>query len=314
MENARLGEKLVADELFDLTLYRELRKKADGEMAVLLDQLIPIEERHFRFWQNFFKISGAGLSRRERLKLRMFVWFCRIFGGAGVSLILEAIEINGVKKYLRVWELYKDEPLGEAVRGVLDDELRHEDSIVSDKISRQVHPERIRDIFLGLNDGLVEILGTLSGFFAAFHSVSTVLGAVFTVSIAGAFSMAAGAFVAESSEKEAEETEKGKKRFLSGEMKESDASPPFRSALLVGISYLFGAAIPIVPVLFGAESILLSLLISGVIIVIVSYLVAFLSGMAVRRRILMNLVIIALAVGVTWLIGVLARNYFGINV
>lgn len=314
MENSALGKQLVVEELFDLTLYRKLRKTAVGEVAVLLDELIPIEERHFNFWHGFFKITGVELGMMQRFKLSVFVLFCRVFGEAGVSLVLEAIEINGVKKYLRVWEMYKDTPLGKAVREILDDELRHEDTIVSDKIKRQIHPQRIRDLFLGLNDGLVEILGTLSGFFAAFQSVSTVLGAVSTVAIAGAFSMAAGVFVAVSSGREAEETEKSKGRFMSGETGKTGVSRPFGSALIVGVSYLFGAAIPILPVFFGAESIVLSLFVSGAVIIGVSYLLAFLSGMDVKRRIAMNLVIIGLAVGVTWLIGVLAREYFGINV
>ncbi len=177
-----------------------------------------------------------------------------------------------------------------------------------------MHPERIRDIFLGLNDGLVEILGTLSGFFAAFQSVSTVLGAVFTVAVAGAFSMAAGAFVAESSEQEARRVEKEKGDYLEGRREEPEATHLFASALVVGVSYLFGAAIPILPVFFGSENILVSLVVSGAVIVLVSYFLAFLSGMDVKRRVMMNLVIIGLAVGVTWFIGILARDVFGIQV
>jgi VIT1/CCC1 family predicted Fe2+/Mn2+ transporter len=49
-------------------------------------------------------------------------------------------------------------------------------------------------------------------------------------------------------------------------------------------------------------------------IVVVSTLLAFLSGMDVRRRIVMNLVIIAAAVGVTYLIGLLTRTLWGISV
>lgn len=310
----KLGRQLVADELFDLTLYQKLRQGADLDTQALLDELIPIETRHLGFWQDFFQASGVTLGVGQRLKLALLVWFCRIFRGAGVSLVLEAIEINGVKKYLRVWEEYRDLPLGGAVRTILDDELRHEDAIVSDKIKRRVHPERIRDIFLGLNDGLVEILGTLSGFFAAFQSVSTVLGAVFTVAVAGAFSMAAGAFVAESSEQEARRVEKEKGDYLEGRREEPEATHLFASALVVGVSYLFGAAIPILPVFFGSENILVSLVVSGAVIVLVSYFLAFLSGMDVKRRVMMNLVIIGLAVGVTWFIGILARDVFGIQV
>ena len=43
-------------------------------------------------------------------------------------------------------------------------------------------------------------------------------------------------------------------------------------------------------------------------------LLAFLSGMDVRRRIAINLVIIAAAVGVTYVIGLVTRALFGISV
>ena len=96
------------------------------------------------------------------------VILCRIGRDTGIHLTLEAVEIYGIRKYLDVWEHYKDDPLREAVRRVLEDEFKHEDNIVSNAIKRKIHPARIRDIFLGFNDGLVEVLGAVSGFFAAF--------------------------------------------------------------------------------------------------------------------------------------------------
>ena len=179
---------------------------------------------------------------------------------------------------------------------------------MADTVKRKIHPEHIRDVFLGLNDGLVEILGSVSGFFIAFHTVPAVLAASLTVSIAGAFSMASGAYIAVSSEREAGELERGKKRYLSGE------THPLSSAVTVGISYLVGAVIPIIPVFFGAENIMLSLVVSAVAITVVSALLAFLSGMDMKRRILSNLFITLLAVGVTALIGFFARQLFGIGI
>lgn len=44
-----------------------------------------------------------------------------------IHLVLEAIEIHGVRKYLTLWEAYQRDPLGAAVREVLEDEFRHED-------------------------------------------------------------------------------------------------------------------------------------------------------------------------------------------
>lgn len=44
--DARLGRRLVLDELFDLTLYRSLQRVAPPGLQAILDQLIPIETRH----------------------------------------------------------------------------------------------------------------------------------------------------------------------------------------------------------------------------------------------------------------------------
>ena len=309
-----LGKSLVLDELADLTLYRRLATFSRGDTAALLKSLIPIEERHYHFWQDFFHLDLPILDPLRLFKLWLLTGFCRISGEAGTNLVLEAIEINGVKKYLSVWERYKNEPLGAAVREILEDELGHEDEIVSDAIRRRVHPERIRDIFLGLNDGLVEVLGAVSGFFIAFQSVSSVLAASFTVAVAGAFSMAAGAYVATGSEDEAADIERRKHRFLDGTEEPAASSRPLVSAAIVGISYIFGSLVPILPVFFGAEDFVLSAIVSAFVVVLVSTLLAFLSGMDVRRRIAINLVIVALAVAVTAAIGHAAKSLCGIEV
>jgi vacuolar iron transporter family protein len=37
----------------------------------------------------------------------------------------------------------------------VEDEFRHEDAVVTGHSERTINPERVRNIFLGLNDGLV---------------------------------------------------------------------------------------------------------------------------------------------------------------
>lgn len=212
--DARLGKRLVLDELLDLSLYRALRPVATGSLQGVLDQLIPIETRHYRFWQEFFGLKLERLDPARRLKLALLVAVARLFGAPAIHLILEAIEVFGVRKYLAVWRQYEATPLGQAVREVLEDEFKHEDTVVSAEAERQINPQRVRDIFLGLNDGLVEILGAVSGFFAAFTSATTVLMAGLMVGVAGALSMGAGAYLAGSSEAEVRDTEARRRRFL----------------------------------------------------------------------------------------------------
>ena len=67
---------------------------------------------------------------------------------------------------------------------------------------------------MGLNDGLVEILGAVSGFFAAFSNPVSVLIAGLTVAVAGSFSMAAGVYVATGSRNEVAGIEEKKREFL----------------------------------------------------------------------------------------------------
>jgi len=210
----KLGRRLVLDELFDLSLYCALRGVAPGNLRAILDQLIPIETRHYEFWQQFFGVKVARLDLSRRAKLMLMVGVARLFGAPAIHLILEAIEVFGVRKYLAVWQRYEGDPLAAAVREVLEDEFKHEDKVVTAEAERQINPQRVRDIFLGLNDGLVEILGAVSGFFGAFANTTTVLIAGLMVGVAGALSMGAGAFLAASSEDEVRDTETRKRRFL----------------------------------------------------------------------------------------------------
>lgn len=311
----KLIKQLVLDELFDLTLYKAFRKTAAGELATLLDDLIQIETGHLAFWKKFFNVTYDQLNFRRRVKLRVMIVIGWMFGESGKHLLLESIEVYGVRKYLHVWEQYKGTPLEAAVRDVLHDELKHEDETISAVLSRKVDSEGIRVIFLGFNDGLVELLGAVSGFFAALGSISAVLIAGFTVAIAGSISMAAGVFVASGSEQEVERTEQQKAKFL-GLVEEGEHNHlhTIRGAFTVGVSYFLGALVPLLPVFFGSTNIYWSIVSSAVMIVVVSWILSFISGMRVGRRILINLGIIAVAVVVTYALGTFVSDIFQINI
>jgi len=311
----KLAQQLVLDELFDLSLYKVLRSVTQPDVHHTLDELIKVETSHLAFWQKFFDLKLNELNFGRRIKLSFMMLVCRIFGSIAVHLVLEAIEVHGVRKYLAFWREYQDEPLGEALRGILMDEFKHEDLLVTELTKRKINPERIRNIFLGLNDGLVEILGAVSGFFGAFGSAKLVLVAALTTAVAGAMSMAAGSFLALNSEKEVKTTEIARKIFLD---EESDVTPmeesPLGSAVVVGVAYITGALVPVLPVLIGAKDALFSLLTAGLMVIFVSTILSFLSGMDIKRRIVLNLVIITVAVCVTYAIGLAAKNFWGISI
>ena len=310
----KLGRKLVLDELFDLTLYKKLHSITSGDLRNLLGELIVIETKHYEFWQSFFATKIPKLNILRVIKLYLVFVFCWIFRTAAIHLVLEAIEINGAQKYLSIWKKYKNTKLGAAVNEILQDEFKHEDAIVSQQVEKKINPERIRSIFLGLNDGLVEILGAISGLFAAFNNSATVLIAALTIAVAGSLSMGAGAYVASSSEKEVQKIADEKQNFLHNKTVSKETEKAIFPALIVGISYLLGAIVPVLPVLFGARSMMLSLIFGGIMMVIVSLLLSFISGMDIKKRIMTNLIILFLAVGITYLLGILIKNLVGISI
>jgi VIT1/CCC1 family predicted Fe2+/Mn2+ transporter len=313
--DARLGRRLILDEIFDLSLYRALHPIAPPDLRHTLDALIPVEARHVAFWQKLFKLEEVTrLDLGRRLRLALLVAACRLFGATAMHIVLEAIEVHGVRKYLDVWARYGEGPLGGPLREVLEDEFRHEDTIVTQEAGRRISPEMVRNLFLGLNDGLVEILGAMSGFFAAFTSTAAIVTAGLTVGVAGALSMAAGGWIGVGAEAEVRETEDARRRFLGEPVTGDPGENALISAAVVGVGYLIGAVVPVAPVIFGARSVWPTVLVGGCMVVLVSTVVAFISGMDVRRRIARNVLVSGLAVAVTYVLGLLTKRLLGVEI
>ncbi|OIO38952.1 MAG: hypothetical protein AUJ72_01710 [Candidatus Omnitrophica bacterium CG1_02_46_14] len=308
-----LARQLILDELFDLSLYKEFQKIASGSLQKMLDELVLVETKHYHFWEDFYKLKIDKLDFGRAFKLKLIVLICRLFGESSIFLILEAIEVYGIKKYLSVWKLYRNTPLADAVKIVLQDEFKHEDDIVSGLEKKKISPERIRVIFLGFNDGLVEFVGAVGGFFAAFQNTRSVLIASITGAAAGALSMAVGVYASSGSEREMQQTDLRKEEFLTGkEVGGEFVADPLISAFIVGISYLVGAVVPILPVLFGAKSVLMTWVYGGVMAILVTTVLSFISGMGIRKRVLTNLMLLTFAITVSYVVGVFANKVLGV--
>lgn len=318
MTSPRLSRQLLLDELADLELYRALRPGATGELAKVLDGFIQTEIRHAAFWREHsgFTDQAPGFSGRLRNTILRFAVF--LFGASAAFLILEAVEVHGVRKYLRLWESVKDLEVRKGLETILTDEIQHEDEAVMGGRSRSLSPETVRNAFLGFNDGSVEILGAVSGFAAAFsYNPALVVISGLTVSVAGSISMAAGAFLSTHSEQEVQALEEGKRRFIarenfSGEKEVETPSSPWRASALVGTSYLIGAAVPVLPFILGARQPYWSIGFSGLLILLVSGVLAFLSGMGIVKRILLNTGVLFAAVGISYVVGLGAHAVFGV--
>jgi VIT1/CCC1 family predicted Fe2+/Mn2+ transporter len=126
--------------------------------------------------------------------------------------------------------------------------------------------------------------------------------------------MAAGAYIAASSEGEVQATEDERRLFLGETVQGAAGERPLSSAAVVGFGYFTGALVPVLPVLFGARRLLPTVITAGAMIIAVSAIVAFMSGMNVRRRIAQNAFVTSIAVVVTYSIGLLAKMAWGVSV
>ena len=191
----------------------------------------------------------------------------------------------------------------------------------SDQHSENVHApggRQMRDVMLGLNDGLVAAFAVTSGVAAAFVNPKVVVMAGLAEMLGGAVSMGLAAYASARAQYEFYESERQRehdeiRRWPEREREEirgiyrgngfsgvlldqivthitadptrwrdvmmreelgfgaDVAEPPSRSALIVGGSYLVGAAVPLLPYLFMAPP--LGILASGIATVAVLFVV-----------------------------------------
>jgi vacuolar iron transporter family protein len=97
-----LARTLVLEELYDLSLYKALRGVTQPDVHKTLDELIEVETRHLAFWQKFFNLKFNELNLGRRIKLSVMMFVCKLFGTTAVHLVLEAIEVHRVPKYLAI--------------------------------------------------------------------------------------------------------------------------------------------------------------------------------------------------------------------
>ena len=248
-----------------------------------------------------------------RLKMSVLAACGYIFGDAGIRIIIEAIEVHGIREYLILAHSVAGTALKEPLDEILRDELEHEAQIVGDAYASEITGERVRNFILGFNDGLVEMLGAVVGFYATISNPSTMILAGLSVISAGSFSMAAGAYASGRAEHELNKIREAKDRFLATGHPTIDLNGTtgmLGNSVIVGCAFVIGGLIPLMPVFFGSVSFFMSVGAAVIGVVIISVVLAFLTGISIRSRIALNLglvmaaVIFAAAVGsmVEWLI------------
>nr|WP_206205769.1 VIT1/CCC1 transporter family protein [Thermococcus sp. Bubb.Bath] len=214
-----LATKFYEDEYADSVLYAQLAKgEKDGRIKEEFLRLSQIESKHAKFWHDFLESRGVEPPRPKvrRLHIVSVRLLRRLLGPGAVASLLEMGENSAIQKYFRYLTKYAEDLSGgemERLKEVIIDELEHERFFEESK--RRFHAENIRDLVLGMNDGLVEILGAVTGLSAVYANAPKLVGiSGLIVGVAGSLSMGIGAFISVRSQRQVNEALKERMSVL----------------------------------------------------------------------------------------------------
>ncbi len=205
---AALAQAYYLDEMNDHLTYQALARHARApELRRTLERIAAMERGHARFWEGVLRDLGCEVRPPRPRRGRLFVLrqLQRLVNPVLLVAALELGETEAVSGYYRVW---KDGGLDErrraSLRAILLDELEHE--VTFRREAQRLGLGNVRDFVLGMNDGLVEILGAVTGLSAAYPGsplVVAVSGLI--VGVAGAMSMGIGAYISVRSQRQVNE-------------------------------------------------------------------------------------------------------------
>ena len=274
------------NEITEHEIYNRLSRRVKSEHnSRVLGKIAEDELKHYHIWR---KYTGREVSPSQWDIFR-FYWIARF---AGVTFGIKLMEKAEEHARINYDQIAKEIP--EAAE-ISKEENDHENELI--KILKEDKLEYIGSIVLGLNDALVEILGTLAGLTFALQNTKLVALAGIIAGIAGALSMSSSEYLSNRSEGRDE-----------GAVK---------SAVFTGLAYIFVVIFLVAPYLIFTSpfvALLAAVLDSVLVIFIYSYYISVANDQPFRRR-FGEMVILSTVVGlISFGLGYLVRVMFGIEV
>lgn len=284
-----IRKQLIVAQRSEITehhIYSRLANRIkDKENAEILRSIADDELRHYNIWM---KYTGREVAP-SNWEIRKFYWIARIFGITFGIKLLEKSEENAQINYQEIGQ-----EVPEAIQ-IGKEENEHENQLIG-----MLHEEKLEyigSIVLGLNDALVEILGTLAGLTFALQNTKLVALAGIIAGIAGALSMSSSEYLSNKSD--------------------GNAEGAIKSAFFTGIAYLVAVVFLVAPFLiFTSPFVALAVAVFDSIMVVFfySYYISVANDQPFRKR-FTEMVVLSTVVGlISFGLGYLVRVMFGIEV
>ncbi|HCY43563.1 MAG TPA: rubrerythrin family protein [Prolixibacteraceae bacterium] len=274
------------EEITEFHIYSKLAEQTrDEENKKVLQQIADDELRHYKLWTAYTNKEVSP----SHWEVNKFYWISKIFG---LTFGLKLLEKGEKKAQINYGLIATEVP--EALI-VAEDENDHEKELLG--LIQEDHLKYMGSIVLGLNDALVEILGTLAGLTFALQNTKLVALAGIITGIAGALSMSSSEYLSNRAD--------GKNDLA------------IKSAVFTGIAYVIAVIFLVAPFLIFTSpfvALLVALFDSILIVFLFTYYISVANDQPFRKR-FTEMVVLSTVVGlISFGLGYLVRIFFGIEV
>ncbi len=278
--------KAQKNEITEYHIYTRLADTIkDKKNSSVLRKIGEDEKRHYEIWKKYTGIDVAP----SKWQIAKFFWIARILGLTFGIKLMEKGEESAKINYEAISEYIKD------AAKIAKDEDHHEQQLIA--LIEEEKLDYVGSIVLGLNDALVELTGALAGFTFALQNTKLIAVTGLITGIAASFSMAASEYLSQRSEGEGDKA--------------------IKSSIYTGTAYIITVILLILPYLLIDHFMIAlgaTLSIGIAIIFFFNYYISVAKDLNFKER-FTEMALISLGVSaITFLIGVLVRQFIGIDI
>lgn len=282
-------QALVIEQQNELTAHHVYMKLAarlqPSENASILQTIADNELAHYH---RIKEITGVE-TKPCRLKVYLYYFISILLGITFGVKLLEIDEGYAIKNYRDLAGLYPQ------LLEISREEEEHEKLLIN-----MIDEERLQymgSIVLGLNDALVELTGALAGYTFAFQNTRLIALTGLITGISASFSMASAEYLSSKQDHSTRES--------------------FKASLYTGATYVITVILLILPYLLIANpfiSLGLTLSIVLLVIFLFNWYVAVARELDFKKRFLEMAVISLGVAAVSFMVGILVKQLFGIDI
>ena len=274
------------DEETEYRMYRMLAASlGDTPNGLVLARMADQELGHSRFWKRYTGLDAAP----RRVKVWFYYLLARLLGITFAIKLMERRERDAIRTYRELSGRIAD------IEAIISDEERHEMEVL--QLLDEDRLKYVGSIVLGLNDALVEFTGSLAGFTFALQDTRVIAAVGSIMGVAAALSMGASEYLSQKSDR--------------------SGSEPVRSALYTGSTYIVTVLVLVTPFLLLSDpflSLAFTLLFAIGIIVCFTFYTSVAGDLPFLKR-FAEMAALSLGIaGISFLIGLLIRGIFHVEV